>query len=161
MSRRNEIKKDIWDIMRDVYKIPDFHPITDKQNEFLDRTIKYLESTISLRRKTDKSKQPEPEDNEPLARPEAAPIPDFSKTSLRRRGRKRDESENETTEVPADPDLDSSPKPIQTTTKTSTVATPPPKAPTKKSSEDVKKQKVKASININALPPHLRKYVMV
>lgn len=70
MSRKNEIKKDIWDILREVYSISEHREITDKQNEFLDKIISYLEENISLRRKTDKQRENEEEDSEPLLRPE-------------------------------------------------------------------------------------------
>lgn len=99
MSRRNEIKKDLWKILRDVYNIPEFREITDKQNDFLNRAVRYLEENISLRRKTDKAKQAEPEDNEPLAKPEAAPMPDFSKLGKRRRRKEPDPPKEETSSV--------------------------------------------------------------
>lgn len=59
MDRKTEIKKDLWNILRDVYKLNEAKGVTDKQNEFLDKVLDYLDSQISLRRKVVKEKPPE------------------------------------------------------------------------------------------------------
>lgn len=75
MSRKNEIKKDIYAILREVYCIHEQREITDKQNEFLDKIVMYLDANLSLRRKGEK-KTEEVEDNEPLLRPEPVKPPE-------------------------------------------------------------------------------------
>lgn len=134
MSRRNRIKKDIWGIMRDVYRIADFNPITDKQNEFLDKVIKYFEHNYTLRKKSD-GKVVEVDENEPIDRPEPAPKPDFAKTSLRRGRRVKSK--------------------IEDVKETKTDEIEPEAEP-----EKPKEPKSKVSIDINALPEHLRKYAL-
>lgn len=58
MTRKTEIRKEIFKIMGTVYN---FHPGLDettKQAEFLDKVMDYLDAEISLRRKKqDKPKE--------------------------------------------------------------------------------------------------------
>lgn len=135
MSRRNEIKKDIWKIMQDVYRFSDHVEITDKQNDFLDKVVQYLEANISLRRKTDKSK--EEIDETPLERPVASSRPEFSlrEYKRKRRGESEESVERAGTQSLRELDLGTGHAPA------------------------VAKPAQKPTININALPEHLRKYV--
>lgn len=59
MDRKTEIKKDLWKILQEVYKLNEAKGVTDKQNEFLDKAVDYLDANISLRRKVVKEKPPE------------------------------------------------------------------------------------------------------
>lgn len=54
MDRKSEIKKDLWEILKKVYTLNEEKGITVKQNEFLDKTLDYLDANISLRRKVTK-----------------------------------------------------------------------------------------------------------
>lgn len=91
MSRKNEIKKDIWKILREVYGIAEDREITDKQNEFLNRTVCYLDENISLRRKGEKHHPDrEIEDLSPLERPVPVkkPEPTIVETEKKKSGPK-------------------------------------------------------------------------
>lgn len=114
MSRKNEIKKDIWKILREVYGICEYRDITDKQNEFLNRTLAYLDENVSLRRKTDKQRDLEADDLEPLYRPVA----------------------------------EKQPEPVAPKTKTAV-----------KKISAAKTEVKPTTIDINAIPEHLRKYL--
>lgn len=59
MDRKKEIKKDLWQILKQVYVLNEEKGMTAKQEEFLDKTLEYLDANISLRRKVIKEKQPE------------------------------------------------------------------------------------------------------
>lgn len=61
MDRKAEIKKDLWNILRDVYKLNVEKGVTTKQDEFLDKVLEYLDANISLRRKIVKEKMPDEE----------------------------------------------------------------------------------------------------
>lgn len=62
MDRKTEIKKELWKILQKVYTLNEAKGITDKQNEFLDKVMDYLDSEISLRRKVIKEKPPTEEE---------------------------------------------------------------------------------------------------
>lgn len=56
MDRREEIKRDLWQILKQVYMLNEEKGVTDKQNEFLNKAVDYLDDNISLRRKVVKEK---------------------------------------------------------------------------------------------------------
>lgn len=56
MDRKAEIKKDLWQILQKIYKLNEAKGVTDKQNEFLDGVVEYLDTNLSLRRKVVKEK---------------------------------------------------------------------------------------------------------
>lgn len=56
MDRKREIKNDILVILKEVYKIPADVDTTDRQQEFVDKVLDYLDANISLRRKVKKDK---------------------------------------------------------------------------------------------------------
>lgn len=76
MDRKTEIKKELWNILRDVYKLNVEKGVTDKQNEFLDKVMDYLDSEISLRRKVVKEKPPEKKKKEEYVNPDWAKFGD-------------------------------------------------------------------------------------
>src|SRR5687768_6807559 len=129
MGRKNEIKKDVYAILREVYSIHEAREITDKQNEFLDKLVAYLDENISLRRKGEKKTVEEPEENEVLLRPEPVKSVEPTTTPTVLVSRKKGTSFKPAVATPA-----------------ATKAAPKNSAP---------------KIDINALPPHLRKFVKV
>lgn len=56
MDRKEEIKKDLWQILKQVYTLNEEKGITNKQEEFLEKAVQYLDANISLRRKIVKEK---------------------------------------------------------------------------------------------------------
>jgi hypothetical protein len=59
MDRKTEIKKDLFKILVEVYKMDGAQNPTAKQEEFLDKALEYLDANISLRRKVVKEKKDE------------------------------------------------------------------------------------------------------
>jgi len=51
MNRKDEIAKDLMDILRQVYSIHPLSNPSEKQNELIDKMVAYLDENISLRRK--------------------------------------------------------------------------------------------------------------
>lgn len=51
MDRKKEIYNDIWDIMRKVYNINDSAGQSEKQSEFLQKVVEYIDVNIGTRRK--------------------------------------------------------------------------------------------------------------
>jgi hypothetical protein len=133
MSRRNDLKKELWTIFRQVYQPSSFIQITEKQNEMLNKMVEHIYSTYSLRYRDEKTFV-ETADSGPLDRPIAAErVPfDYGRYKKLRRG-ESDDSDGVT------------------------ISSRAAVAETKKIEV---KQKVKASIDIDALPPHLRKYML-
>lgn len=56
MDRKTEIKKDLWQILKQVYTLNEEKGMTAKQEEFLNKAVDYLDANISLRRKVVKEK---------------------------------------------------------------------------------------------------------
>ena len=58
MDRKKEILNDIWEIMRKVYNINESAPQSEKQAEFLQKIVEYIDTNLSTRRKkVEKEKQ--------------------------------------------------------------------------------------------------------
>ena len=57
MDRKREIAADIWDIMRRVYNIGDSVVQSEKQTQFINDVVTYLDVNLSIRRKTQESKE--------------------------------------------------------------------------------------------------------
>ena len=51
MNRKKEIAYDIWTIMRQVYGISDIVSKSEKQEEFIDKVVDYIDVNIGVRRK--------------------------------------------------------------------------------------------------------------
>ena len=51
MNRKKEIANDIWDIMRRVYGISEVTPQSDKQSQFVEDVVTYIDTNLSTRRK--------------------------------------------------------------------------------------------------------------
>lgn len=51
MNRKKEISNDIWDIMRGVYGINVASPQSEKQEDFINKVVDYIDETIGTRRK--------------------------------------------------------------------------------------------------------------
>lgn len=51
MNRKREIASDIWDIMRQVYKINAASDQSDKQEELITKIVEYIDANLSTRRK--------------------------------------------------------------------------------------------------------------
>jgi hypothetical protein len=138
MSRRNEIKKDLWKILQTVYQNSYFINITDKQNELLDQMVIYLSENYSLRRKNEKGKEADVAENDdaPLERPEAPPMRPYDYKEYRKL-----KGGSASNLPPPEP----TPEPVKVK----------PIKPVKKT----KKAESKPTIDLSALPPHLRKYV--
>lgn len=139
-SRRNEIKKDLWKIFKEVYQSSYFVEITDKQNDLLDQMVAYLAENYSLRRKGEKGKDAEEADNDttPLERPLATPMRPYDYKEYRKLSK----------------GVSSLPMPEPVKMEPAEVKQKPVPATPKKS-----KKTKDAGIDISALPAHLRKYV--
>ena len=57
MDRKREIYNDIWDIMRNVYSINPLAAQSEKQTEFLQKVVDYIDTNLSTRRKKTDSKE--------------------------------------------------------------------------------------------------------
>ena len=57
MDRKREIYNDIWDIMRNVYSINVAAAQSEKQVEFLQKVVDYIDTNLSTRRKKTDSKE--------------------------------------------------------------------------------------------------------
>lgn len=60
MNRKKEIANDIWDMMREVYQINICAPQSEKQTQFIDKVVEYIDANLSTRRK----KQPDDKEKE-------------------------------------------------------------------------------------------------
>ena len=57
MNRKKEITNDLWDIMRKVYTIGDLTPRSQKQEEFLEKVVEYIDANLGTRRKRQDPKE--------------------------------------------------------------------------------------------------------
>lgn len=51
MSRKKEIRNDLWEVVCKVYSIPVANNKSDKQEELLNRIVDYIDANLSTRRK--------------------------------------------------------------------------------------------------------------
>jgi hypothetical protein len=51
MSRKREIKNDLWEVLCKVYSIPVANNKSDRQEELLNKIVDYIDTNLSTRRK--------------------------------------------------------------------------------------------------------------
>jgi len=54
MDIKREIKDNIWQIMKEIYLLNEEKGRTDKQEELLERSARYLEDNFTIRRRKEK-----------------------------------------------------------------------------------------------------------